>query len=122
MPSPLILGSSSAIEPLHYDPRPIIQQISPNVDESPTLERHRAIWLLGWRRKSQDLARRHPDAVVIGSDQVGICEQRLPANRAPLQRPYSRSSKAAASSPFFIPRSRLLGRANGKIEVLAISA
>ena len=36
------------------------------------------IWLLGWHKiKPEYLARRHPDAVVIGSDQVGTCEQRL---------------------------------------------
>ena len=79
MPTPLILGSSSryrasALRTLGLE----FRQISPDVDESPLKgEMPSDLALRLARDKARYLAYRHPGAVVIGSDQVGSCEQRL---------------------------------------------
>ena len=79
MPTPLILGSSSryratALRTLGLE----FQQLSPDVDESPRKgEQPDALALRLAQDKARYLAQRHPGAVVIGSDQVGSCEQRL---------------------------------------------
>jgi len=75
----LILGSSSvyrasALQTLGL----VFTQISPDIDETPeageppeALARRLAISKASW------IARRNPEAVVIGSDQVGRCQERL---------------------------------------------
>lgn len=71
-PRPLILGSTSPYRHellsrlrLHFETE------SPNVDETPTPgEAPRDLALRLALAKAQDVAQRHPDAVVIGSDQV----------------------------------------------------
>lgn len=71
-PRPLILGSTSPYR------RELLQRlrlpftcVAPQVDETPRFgEAPVAIAQRLARAKAQDVARRHPDAIVIGSDQV----------------------------------------------------
>mgnify|MGYP005675620691 CR=1 FL=1 len=113
MPTPLILGSSSryratALRTLGLE----FQQLSPDVDESPRKgEQPNALALRLAQDKARYLAQRHPGAVVIGSDQVGSCEQRLltkPGTQANAIR--SHYSNAAVNSRHFTPRLHLLDR------------
>lgn len=120
MPIPLILGSSSryratALQTLGLS----FQQISPNVDESPrTGEAPSDLALRLAQDKARHLARRHPDAVVIGSDQVGTCEQRLlskPGTPAKAIQSLLQSSGKLAT--FYTALALARTSANGKIEV-----
>ena len=120
MPIPLILGSSSryratALQTLGLS----FQQISPNVDESPrTGEAPGDLALRLAQDKARHLARRHPDAVVIGSDQVGTCEQRLlskPGTPAKAIQSLLQSSGKLAT--FYTALALARTSANGKIEV-----
>ena len=120
MPSPLILGSSSryratALRTLGLS----FRQISPNVDESPhTGETPSDLALRLAQEKARDLARRHPDAVVIGSDQVGICEQRLLSKPGtPAKAIQSLQQSSGKLAIFYTALALARTGPNGKIEV-----
>ena len=118
MPIPLILSLPLAIEPLLQTLGLSFQQISPNVDESPRTGEAPRICLRLAQDKARDLARRHPDAVVIGSDQVGTCEQRLlskPGTPAKAIQSLLQSSGKLAT--FYTALALARTSANGKIEV-----
>ena len=120
MPSPLILGSSSryratALRTLGLS----FRQISPNVDESPhTGETPSNLALRLAQEKARHLARRHPDAVVIGSDQVGICEQRLLSKPGtPAKAIQSLQQSSGKLAIFYTALALARTGPNGKIEV-----
>ena len=79
MTDPLILGSSSryraqALRSLGL----VFTQVSPNVDERPRLnESPEALAARLARTKAVNIARKHTGAIVVGSDQVGFCSDRL---------------------------------------------
>ena len=72
LPRPLILGSTSPYRrELLSRLRLPFETASPNVDETPTPgEAPRDLALRLALAKAQEVAKRHPDAIVIGSDQV----------------------------------------------------
>ncbi len=72
LPRPLILGSTSPYRrELLSRLRLPFETASPNVDETPTPgEAPRELALRLALAKAQEVAKRHPDAIVIGSDQV----------------------------------------------------
>ena len=120
MPSPLILGSSSryratALRTLGLS----FRQISPNVDESPhTGETPSNLALRLAQEKARHLARRHQDAVVIGSDQVGICEQRLLSKPGtPAKAIQSLQQSSGKLAIFYTALALARTGPNGKIEV-----
>lgn len=72
LPRPLILGSTSPYRrELLSRLRLPFETASPNVDETPTPgEAPRDLALRLALAKAQEVAKRHPEAIVIGSDQV----------------------------------------------------
>ena len=120
MPTPLILGSSSryratALRTLGLE----FQQLSPDVDESARKgEQPNALALRLAQDKARYLAQQHPGAVVIGSDQVGSCEQRLltkPGTQANAIRSLQQCSGQLAT--FYTALALARSAPDGKIEI-----
>ena len=76
---PLILGSSSSYRASAMQSLGLVfEQVAPNIDETPLLnEAPRALVSRLALSKASHIAEGNPGALVIGSDQVGFCENRI---------------------------------------------